>query len=39
MDTDFVDEAGQQIPVEFNGESVISVLFRPFRAAKRTVTG
>lgn len=39
MNTDFVDEAGQQIPVDFNGESVIAALFRPFRAAKRTVTG
>lgn len=39
MDTDFADETGQQIPVEFNGGSVISVLFQPFRAFKRVVKG
>lgn len=39
MDTDFVDETGQQIPVEFDGGSVISVLLHPLRAVRRTVTG
>ncbi|MFB6191662.1 MAG: hypothetical protein ABEJ64_04490 [Candidatus Nanohaloarchaea archaeon] len=39
MDTDFVDEAGHQIPVEFSSKSVMSVLFKPFRAVRRTVRG
>lgn len=39
MDTDFMDEAGRQIPVEFRSDSVISVLFHPLRAVRRTVRG
>lgn len=37
MDTDFMDETGHQIPVEFEKRSVISALFRPFKALNRAV--
>ncbi len=39
MATDFADEAGRQIPVNFEQSSVISTLARPFHRVREMVKG